>query len=53
MCSMLYVIYDLEGSGSNDANPQGANLIPVGEIYFPGTCIFRSVLFGLIPFSLK
>jgi hypothetical protein len=33
MCSMSYVIYDLEGS--NDANPQGANLIPVGELYFP------------------
>jgi hypothetical protein len=27
------VIYDLEGS--NDANPQDANLTPVGEIYFP------------------
>ncbi len=27
------VIYDLEGS--NDANPQDANLTLVGEIYFP------------------
>ena len=24
-----------QAKNSNDANPQGANLIPVGEIYFP------------------
>ena len=31
--SMLYVIYDLEGS--NDVNPQVRNLFHVGKIYLP------------------
>jgi hypothetical protein len=43
---MCCVIYDLEGS--NDANPQDANLTLVGAICFPCKYILQSILFGLI-----
>ena len=52
-CSTFYKAVRVGRGGSNDANPQDANLTLVGAIFFLWKYIYRSVLFGLFLISFE